>query len=492
MNQTNTYFIARRFFIRFLGIIYFIAFASIGVQIKGLIGSHGILPVGEYFQSAEAYYGYKNFFGLPTLFWFNHSDWMLVAICVAALIICPLLIIGFYPAVCLFLLWFFYLSIVHVGQTFLSFQWDVLLLEVGFLSIFLAPWNKELNTFEEPPPRWIIFAFHLLLFKLMFQSGLVKLASGDEHWLDLTALTYHYYTQPLPNLLSWYAYQQPFFIQQISCIFMFVVELIIPWGIFMNRETRLWSCATMMILQILIMLSGNYGFFNLLAIAMCFLLIDDNHFRKRIYDKAFASWGDMPKQFQFKNTKLSRMKDTICQVVVGILITMTFLNFIEIKSNLPPKVAQGMKILRPFLINNNYGLFANMTTQRLEIIVEGSNDGNDWKAYEFKFKPGNVFRAPIQVAPHQPRLDWQMWFAALTPDYTYTPWFSNFLKRLLEGEKSVLNLLFIDPFSDKPPKYIRAKIYNYEFTTNKMFEKSKEYWTRKENGFFAPVIQLNE
>lgn len=492
MDQTNTYFIARRFFIRFLGIIFFIAFASIWVQIEGLVGSRGILPVSEYLQAAEEYYGYKNIIGLPTLFWINCSDWVLVTICFIGMIVSGLVVAGFYPAVCLFVLWFFYLSIVHVGQTFLSFQWDILLLEVSFLSIFLAPWGKELNTFDEPPPRWVMFAFRLLLFKLVFQSGLVKLISGDENWLNLTALSYHYYTQPLPNLISWYVYQQPYYFHEFSCLLMFVIELLVPVGIFLERNLRLWACATIMLLQVVIMMTGNYGFFNLLTIALCFLLIDDNHFRKKIYDKAFANWGRMPEKFQFKDTKLTRIKDALCQAVVGILISMTFLNFVGMKSNLPKGVDKIMKTFRPYLINNSYGLFANMTTQRTEIIIEGSNDGYNWKSYEFKYKPGNVFRAPFQVAPHQPRLDWQMWFAALMPDYRYTPWFSTLLKRLLEGEKKVLDLFFVDPFFGSPPKYIRAKIFDYEFTNKRNFIKNQEYWERIEKGYFAPIMQLDE
>ncbi|MCA9393843.1 MAG: lipase maturation factor family protein [Candidatus Omnitrophica bacterium] len=492
MDLTNTYFIARRFFIRFIGVIYFIAFASAWVQIEGLVGSKGILPAQEYLAAARDFYGWPNFFALPTIFWINCSDFFMVAVCFFGMMVAGQVVAGVYPAIGLAIMWMLYLSIVHVGQAFMSFQWDTLLLEVGFLSIFLSPWDQKLNTFDEPPPRWVMFAMKLLLMKVMFQSGLVKVLSGDENWLDLTALSYHYYTQPLPNLTAWHLYQQPFFVHEMSCLIMFIVELVVPFGMFLQRDIRLWSCSMIMLLQAAEMLTGNYGFYNLLIFAMCFLLMDDKHFRRKIYDKTFASWGDIPDQVKIKDTRLSRLKDVLCQIVVGLVISLTFLNFVSMKSTLPQSVDKIAKIFRPYLISNSYGLFANMTTERTEIVIEGSNDGYEWKTYEFKYKPGNIFRAPRQVAPHQPRLDWQMWFAALMPDYRYTPWFSNLLKRLLEGEQSVISLFFVDPFFGDPPTYIRAKAFTYEFSNKRFRKKTDQFWIRSEKGYYAPIMQLDQ
>ena len=491
MDLTNSYFIARRFFIRFIGIIYFIAFASAWVQIDGLVGVNGVLPAKDYLSAAHDYYGWPNIFALPTIFWVNCSDFFMVAVCFVGMMIAGQVVAGVFPAIGLAALWILYLSVVHVGQAFMSFQWDILLLEVGFLCIFLSPWDQKLNTFDEPPPRWVMFAMKLLLFKVMFQSGLVKVLSGDENWLNLTALSYHYYTQPIPNLTSWHLYQQPFFVHEMTCLLMFICELVVPFGMFLQRDIRLWSCSMIMLLQAGVMLTGNYGFYNLLIIALAFLLMDDKHFRRKIYDKTFASWGNLPDQIKIKDTKLSRFKDTACQVVVGLVISLTFLNFVGLKSTLPPSVNSIMKIFRPYLINNSYGLFANMTTERTEIVIEGSNDGYEWKTYEFKYKPGNIFRAPRQAAPHQPRLDWQMWFAALMPDYRYTPWFSNLLKRLLEGEQTVINLFFVDPFFGDPPTYIRAKAYTYEFSNKRFRKKTEQFWIRSEKGYFAPIMQLD-
>lgn len=490
IDQTKTYFIARRFFIRFLGIVYLIAFASMWTQIEGLIGSTGILPAKEYLAAAKEYYGFPNIFGLPTIFWFGCWDKVLVAVCGLGVVASILIISGFFPVIALSVAWVFYLSIVHVGQTFLSFQWDILLLEVGFLSIFLCPWRRMLNTFDEAPPQWVMFAFRLLLFKLMFQSGLVKILSNDANWLDLSAIHYHMFTQPLPNLVSWFAYHQPFFLQEFFCVVLFFVELIVPFSIILHRTTRLWGCGILILFQGLIMLTGNFGFFNLLTVALCFLLIDDKFFRRKIYDKTFAEWGQIPAELKLKNDFIAKIKDIICQVVVGVLISLTFLNFANMKASLPQPVEAVMKVFRPYLINNSYGLFASMTTERTEIIIEGSNDGHTWKAYEFRYKPGNTFRRPAQVAPHQPRLDWQMWFAALLPDYRYTPWFANFLKRILEGDKHVMKLMWFDPFYGNPPRFLRAKVYDYKFTTKKQRAENGEWWRRTEKGYFAPIMQL--
>lgn len=491
IDQTRSYFIARRFFIRFLGVIYLIAFASMWGQIVGLIGSNGILPAQEYLAAAKEYYGFSNIFGLPTIFWFGCWDNMLVGVCGLGIVASLLIISGFFPVIALTVAWGLYLSIVHVGQSFLSFQWDVLLLEVGFLSIFLCPWRRVLNTFSEQPPQWVMFAFRLLLFKLMFQSGLVKILSNDSSWLELSAINYHLFTQPLPNSLSYMAYHQPFFVQEFMVVVLFFVELIVPFSLILHRTTRLWGAGILMLFQTLIALTGNFGFFNLLTIALCFLLIDDKFFRRKIYDKTFAEWGKIPDKLEVKDDFIAKVKDIACQVVVGILISLTFLNFANMKSNLPEPVEVVMKIFRPYLINNSYGLFAEMTTERSEIIIEGSNDGYEWKAYEFRYKPGNTFRKPAQVAPHQPRLDWQMWFAALLPDYRYTPWFANFLKRILEGEEHVMKLMWFDPFYGNPPKYIRAKLYDYSFTSQRQRKESGELWRRTEKGYFAPIMQLD-
>jgi len=488
----NSFFISQQIFIRLLGVIYLIAFSSLWVQIIGLLGENGILPIKFYLSRIEEALGSKDFLKVPTVFWLNSSDTAIHAVCGLGVGLSLFVIFGILPAMSLLILWILYLSIVHVGQDFLSFQWDILLLEIGFLSIFLAPWNFSLKPSAERPSRWIIFLFHLLLFKLMFQSGMVKLLSKDSSWSDLTALTYHYWTQPIPNPLSWYVHQLPLWFHKMSCFLMFVIECIIPFFIFLKRIGRLVAFLALVVFQILISLTGNYCFFNLSAILLCLLLLDDQYLKK---------CGDFPilKNFIQKKESAKRpkwavwIKGGLTGVIIFLIVSLTAfqINRMLVKSvEIPKPVLKVVATINTFAINNSYGLFAVMTKDRPEIIIEGSMDRITWKAYEFSYKPGDLKRRLPQVAPHQPRLDWQMWFAALRPDIRYTPWVYAFMKRLLEGSKDVQGLLAHDPFDGKPPKYIRAKVYYYTFTTPQQRRKTQKWWSRTYRGDYSPELTL--
>ena len=271
-----TYFESRRWFFRSLGGIYLIAFLSLWMQVDGLIGEHGILPVAEYLPAAREQIGGNAPFLLPTLCWLNSSDAFLHFLCGAGAVISILLIAGFLPVISLVLLFVFYLSLTIAGQTFLSFQWDILLLETGFLAIFFAPVRWRISGGRDAPiSRVGHFLLKLLLFKLMLMSGVVKLTSGDDSWWNLTALDYHYWTQPLPTVFGWWAHQGPEWFRKFSTFFVLVVESVVPFFIWAPRRLRHIACALLILLQILIALTGNYCFFNLLTIALCLLLIDD-------------------------------------------------------------------------------------------------------------------------------------------------------------------------------------------------------------------------
>jgi lipase maturation factor 1 len=481
-----TYFWARRWFLRVLGLIYLIAFVSLWAQANGLIGANGISPVSQFLPAVYEQLGRQAYSLLPTLSWFNCSNAFLHFLCGGGVAFSLLLVLGIAPAICLTALFVFYLSLTIAGQTFLSFQWDILLLETGFLSIFLAPWQLWQKRGQETPvSRAALFLLKLLLFKLMVMSGVVKLTSGDDCWWNLTALDYHYWSQPLPTMFSWWADQSPEWFKHFSVAFCLVVEIIVPFFIWAPRRPRLIAAGLMIFLQVVIAITGNYCFFNLLTIALCLLLIDDAVWRgKGICDNALGAPGG-----RALPSRLS-IYGAIAVIVITLPIN-AWLIFSAFRpdAHWPRQLAFAYEHLEPFRIVNGYGLFRVMTKDRREIVIEGSADGIDWLPYEFKWKPGNLKRAPGWCAPHQPRLDWQMWFAALGTAQQ-NPWFIRLVICLLEGKRDVTRLIAHDPFPNQPPRYLRAILYRYRFTTAKEHGQTGAWWRRQELGEYLPTTSL--
>ena len=496
-----TYLRSRRWFVRSLGVTYLVAFLSLWIQIDGLIGSRGILPIGDYLHSARKQLGVNAWTQLPTLCWINSSDLVLHVLCGAGLLISGLLIAGAAPVLSLILLFVFYLSLTIAGQTFFNFQWDILLLETGFLAIFFAPacWRMRSVQLIEIS-RFGHFLLKLLLFKLMLMSGVVKLTSGDASWWDLTALHYHYETQPLPTIVGWWASQCPEWFNRASTFFVIFVETVVPFFIWAPRRLRHLAAGLFVLLQIVIGLTGNYGFFNLLTIVLCLPLIDDSFLaRKRLRAGEVAI--DLP-----------AASDSVAQVesievppaiwnitrrgaaVVGLAIFLP-LNGAMICSAFKPRMEwpRSLQLLygyvEPFRVVNGYGLFRVMTKIRPEIIIEGSADGVDWLPYEFKWKPGDLHQPPRWVAPHQPRLDWQMWFAALGT-YRNNPWFLRLAECLLRNDPAVTRLLARNPFPEVPPLYLRAQLYQYHFTSIAQHRATGDWWKREQQGEYLPLISL--
>jgi predicted DCC family thiol-disulfide oxidoreductase YuxK len=507
-----THTLVRWVFLRSLGMIYLIAFVSLWVQIIGLVGRNGILPANSVMetirQRADAQHlGLSRYHLVPTLGWFSATDGFLTLQCAAGATLAVLLIIGIAPAPCLFLLWLIYLSLATVCREFLAFQWDNLLLETGFLSIFLAPlqlWPRLSRA--APPSRLVLWLLRWLLFKLMFQSGCVKLLSGDPTWRNLTALTFHYETQPLPTWVGWYAHQLPAWAQKASAATMFGIELFVPFLIFAPRRLRQFACLVLAVFQALIFLTGNYCFFNLLTVALCLLLLDDAalkaflpaRLRKSLSPVGRASWratlaGDVLAREDARPTGW-KWPVQITVPLAAIAVVTSLLQFsvlFRLPLPWPRPLLAVYGWLEPFRSFNSYGLFAVMTTTRPEIIIEGSDDGVTWRAYEFKYKPGDVNRRPGFVEPHQPRLDWQMWFAALG-SYRHNPWLVNFCVRLLQGSPPVLALLERNPFPNAPPRYIRAVVCDYRFTDAATRRKTGAWWSRRETREYLPPFSLGD
>jgi len=455
-------------FLRLLGLIYLAAFVSFGVQALGLIGSQGILPLSDELQTLSAEYGARAWWLKPSLFWLNAGDAAIQAVCVAGGVAALLLTLNILTRVVLPLLFVLYLSLVYAGQVFMNFQWDFLLLETGFLAIFL-PWGSAV----------IIWLMHWVLFRLRFLSGAYKLLSGDESWSGFTALQHYFETQPLPHAGAWFAHQLPDMVLRAGVGFTFFAELLVPFLVFLPRNPRLFAAWVTILMQLLIILTSNHNFFNLLTILLCLLLFDD---------RALRTWH-LP-QLQLRPGRFA----TLCASVLAVLIVSSTLSMMWssfTQRPLPAFNEQVVRLLVQWHVVNNYHVFPNMTTKRPEIIVEGSNDGKNWLAYGFRYKPGDLSRRPAFIVPHQPRLDWMMWFAAIgRPDTRTTYWFPDFMVRLLEGSPQVLALLEHNPFPERPPRLVRARLENYRFTTPEERAATGNWWVSKPIGLYMPPLSL--
>ena len=442
---------------KLLGGVYFLAFSSLLAQVSGLYGSAGILPIGAYLTALRDWQGTRAYRICPTLFWFGSSDRGLVGAALLGVVLSLLLIAGAPPAPLLFLLWLLYLSFVRAGQEFLSYQWDTLLLETGFMTIFLP--------LAAPAPFLVVFAYRFFLFRFIFSAGAVKLLSGDPTWRNLTALCYHYETQPLPNRLGWYAHHLPQAMQKLSTMGTFVFELAVPILALGPAPARLACFILLIYFQGLIFATGNYGFFNILTMVLTVPLLDDRHFRLA---------GD------FLTVPATTAGGTVTVLVSIIFALFLCLNICRLVMLFyrPHWLSRLLAVPSSLMISNPYGLFAVMTTNRYEFVIEGSNDRKTWEPYEFRWKPGDPRRPPRQAAPHQPRLDWQMWFAALDPR-SIEPWLDNLQLRLLQGSPPVLGLFRLNPFPDVPPLFIRLTIYSYRFADLAVRRSEGRWWERE-------------
>ncbi len=461
-------------FLRALALIYAVAFGSLTFQVIGLLGRRGILPVAPFLASVARTDSTLRFVAVPSLLWFGSDDLTLIGLCFAGVIFaCMLLLTGFargkFERLVLVVLFLLYLSFAAAGQEFLSFQWDSLLLETGFLAIFLGR------------NRIVPWLFRWLVFRLFFLSGAVKLLSDDPTWRNLSALGFHWHTQPLPTPLAWYVDKFPPAIQHFMTAAALGIELLIPFLIFFPRRIRMFGAWCLIGMQVLILLTGNYTFFNLLTIALALFLFDDRALARFVPEQVAEGLLEA-------RGVVARARVAACVAVLVMVLSLSHL-FETFGGRLPFFLNTAVRYTAPLQIVNTYGLFAVMTTQRIEIVLEGSTDGTTWQPYEFKYKPGDLNRAPGWVAPYQPRLDWQMWFAALST-YQSNPWFVNLVLQLLNGSPDVAGLLGANPFPDLPPRFIRATAYEYTFTDWETRRRTGAWWKRQRRGLYLPPVGL--
>lgn len=469
MFNTEQYVISTRLFLQLLGFVYFFAFGAFLFQIRGLIGKNGILPIGRYLTLISNYYGKKGYYYVPTLFWINSSDSALMAVAGMGTFLSILLLFNISPWLIIPILFVLYLSIVSVGQDFLSFGWESFLLDITFNAIFLS-WTTV-------PNPWIWVSLNLLLFRFHFQGGMVKLLSRDKNWWNLTGVAYHYQSQPIPNTIAWYFYKLPMGFHKLSTALMFVIELILPFGIFLdNSVIRLLVFFGFVGLQYFIWLTGNFSFLNHLTVVLSIILVNDSYLQP-----IFGTVTLPPAP--------SLTVEVTLTIIGAVLVTLQLMNLWNHFFSKNPIFTMFLSWIQPFHLINRYGIFAIMTTKRFEVVIEGSHDGVVWKEYLFKHKPSELNRRPRRISPYQPRIDWQAWFLPFD-SYESEIWFQNFLYHLLKGTPQVVSLLRYTPFPNAPPRFIRVLLYDYEFTNRAEKAETGNWWKRRFVGQFSPILSL--
>jgi hypothetical protein len=456
----------RAVFLRGLGLTYWAAFRSLRRQLPGLFGQRGIVPLAARLEERKRL-GRSRFWRIPTLFWFGASDRALLRACRAGEVLGAVLALGLAPRLCCALLWPLYLSFVAIGSPFLNFQWDSLLLETGFLATLTAPGGLWVD--RGRGPSWAgTIAFRWLAFRLHFESGLCKVQSQDPSWRGLTACRHHYETQPLPAPTAWYLRQLPERFHRATTLGVLGLELVVPPLVLLTRPFRRIAFWKLQFLQLAIAATGNFGFFNLLSSLITLWVSDDDALprRWRPRDTPWPSAGQ---------TVIESLAITPLLLASGDQLLSRFSHRRMMRDG-----RLGRALSRAYAVSP-YGLFAVMTTTRPEIELEGSEDGRTWRSYHFRFKPGPLNGRPRFVGLSMPRLDWQMWFAALGPR---PEWFDALVVRLLEASPGVLALLAEDPFEGRRPRYVRARLYEYEMTSAEERRESGNWWKREPLGLY--------
>ncbi len=473
--ETTGFWLTRLLLQRGLAFIYLVAFLVAANQFRGLLGSHGLLPVPHFLERAR-------FRDSPSLFFLHYSDGTAVALAWLGVALAAFALTGlserFGTPVSMAVwgaLWVLYLSFVNVGQVWYGFGWEMMLLESGFLAVFLGARDVA-------PPVVVIWMFRWELFRVMLGAGLIKLR-GDPCWRELTCLRWHYETQPIPNPLSWYLAKLPMWVHEVGGGFTLFVELLVPFGYFAARRLApvAWIAGALtVVFQGMLILSGNLSWLNWLTIVLAFACFDDRLLHHLLPVRAPPL---APPALPY-------------QVALWALVAVVV--FLSIRPTLNLFMSRQVMnaSFEPLHLVNTYGAFGSVTRERDEIILEGTADSvptaaSAWKPYAFKAKPGDPSRAPAVITPYHLRLDWLMWFAAMSSP-AHHPWVLSLVGHLLEGDRAVIGLLAGDPFPDHPPRWIRARLYRYRFSTRAERRATGRWWERTLLGEYLPPLSLSD
>jgi hypothetical protein len=471
MGEVRGYWVTRLLLERGIGVISLIAFLVALNQFKPLLGERGLLPVPMFVKQVPFRSAPSLFYLFPRDFAFTLCAW--IGVILSCLVISGIASRYTWLSVAAWLaIYLLYLSFVNVGQTFYGFGWESIFLEAAFLAMFLG--GSKLV--PQAIPIWL---FRWLLFRIMFGAGLIKLR-GDPCWRDLTCLDYYYETQPMPNPLSWYFHWAPQWVHKGGVLFNHFAELIIPFTYFLPQPIAGIGGLITIVFQLMIIISGNLSWLNWLTLFLAFSTID-GQFVSHVIQLAAPVMNSSGPVFRFINYGWA-----VLVVLMSIPVVLNMLSSRQIMNT----------TFNSFHLVGTYGAFGSITRPRYEVVVEGTDDAlltssTQWREYEFKGKPTDIYYRSSQIAPYHLRLDWLMWFAAMSTYQDY-PWFVNFVAKLLEGDKSVLSLLRVNPFPKQPPKYIRAMLYEYHFTTPQERKQRGAWWTRTLTGSYFPPVSFQD
>lgn len=481
-----SYWLTRFMILRLLGAIYAVAFLVAINQVQPLIGSHGLTPVSLYVKNINQMLGGtgSSFMRLPSLFWFWHSDTALITVSWIGFIISCFVAAGYSNAIIMALLWVLYLSLVHIGQEWYGYGWEIQLCETGFLAIFLCP-LLDLRPFpRRAPPFPIIVLFRWLICRLMLGAGLIKLR-GDEIWRNSTALYYHFETQPIPGPLSRWLHFLPRSVLRAGVWFNWLAELVAPFFVFWPRLARHIAGVIIILLQVTLIFSGNLSFLNWLSIIPALACFDDGFWAK-LLPKRLVRKADAAREHA-DYSKPMQTTAWVITVIVGLLSIQPAANLFSSKQIMNTS-------FDPFELVNTYGAFGTVGRERLNVVFEGTTDNDStnnahWQPYVYKGLPVLLNQRSPQVAPYQLRLDWQMWFASMSSADDY-PWTLHLVYKLLHNDPLATGLFAQNPFPNNPPRYIRAILYRYRFA--QPGNAQGNWWTREQLAIWLPPLSADD
>ncbi len=478
------YWLTRFVILRLLGLVYLVAFLAAANQLVPLVGQNGLLPAQVWLGDLEKHFGSRaaGFLNLPSLFWWHLSDGALLGVAWLGVVISLAVLLGYANSIVMLVLWVLYTSIVNVGQLWYSYGWEIQLLETGFLAVFLCPLLDGRPFPRRAPPVVVVWLYRWLIFRIMLGAGLIKIR-GDACWRDLTCLFYHYETQPIPNPLSWWLHFRPEWFHRLGTLWNHIIELVVPWFCFHPRPARHVAGVLMASFQVFLILSGNLSFLNWLTIVPCLACLDDT-----FWARVLPRWIVERTKGAAEKAERSRPQE---YAAIALAVVVALLSIAPVKNLIQPGQVMNTSFNRLNLVNT-YGAFGTVGRERLEIVFEGTSNSSlqyaSWREYEFKAKPGDPLRSPPIIAPYQPRIDWQIWFAAMATPNQY-PWTVHFVWKLLHNDAGTLSLIANNPFPGDPPRYVRAVLYRYHFTQP---GGDASWWKRERLGLWlAPISREN-